>query len=238
MKQKQHKLIGIIGGMGADASARLYQLMIEMSRKEFGARASHEYPEIIIDSVPVPEFIDDDSRLKEAEEMIRDRVKKLEKLSPDCLGIACNTAHAILKTEEQRLSVTVPLVSMVKECVKEAKRKKMKTVGLLASPMTISSKMFEKAMGRAGIRVEIPNKQDIKKTGKLIKMIIEGKKAEAKREIIKIAARLERKKIDGLVLGCTELPLVFPKNCSFPVLNTLEILARALLSRYYRKAEI
>ncbi|KKS80392.1 MAG: hypothetical protein UV54_C0007G0001, partial [Candidatus Beckwithbacteria bacterium GW2011_GWA2_43_10] len=39
---------------------------------------------------------------------------------------------------------------------------------------------------------------------------------------------------EAIVLGCTELPLVFPKNYSLPVLNTLEILGRALLKRYYK----
>jgi len=88
--------IAILGGMGPDASARLYQLMIELSRSDFGVQQNQEYPEMVIDSVPVPEFFSNTNRAEEAVFMLKDRVKKLNYFQPSCFGLACNTAHTIL----------------------------------------------------------------------------------------------------------------------------------------------
>lgn len=54
------------------------------------------------------------------------------------------------------------------------------------------------------------------------------------RKLVKIVERYkEKEKIGGIVLGCTELPLVFPANYDLPVYNSLSILANSVLRRYY-----
>ena len=45
----------------------------------------------------------------------------------------------------------------------------------------------------------------------------------------------EKENVDGIVLGCTELPLVFPSNYDLPVYNSLSILANSVLKQYYKK---
>src|SRR3989344_3827305 len=85
---KQMNAIGILGGMGPDASARLYQLMIEMARSEFGARKNEDYPEIVLQSIPVPDFISDTKRAEEAVFMLKERVRRLAHLDVGCLGLA------------------------------------------------------------------------------------------------------------------------------------------------------
>ena len=100
MRDNQNRPIGIIGGMGAEASLRLVERIIELSRQEFRAKDNDEFPEIVMVSIPVPDFIDSKRRVKEAREIIMDRIKKIEKMNLSCLGIACNTAHVILETEK------------------------------------------------------------------------------------------------------------------------------------------
>lgn len=56
---QQKKVIGILGGMGPQASARLVQILVEMSTKEFGAKNCDDFPEIVLDSIPIPDFISD-----------------------------------------------------------------------------------------------------------------------------------------------------------------------------------
>jgi aspartate/glutamate racemase len=56
MKSSKNQPIGILGGMGPDASARLYQLMIDMARQKYGVKRNEEYPEIVLQSIPVPDL--------------------------------------------------------------------------------------------------------------------------------------------------------------------------------------
>lgn len=231
-----HQPIAILGGMGPDASARLYQLMIELSRSEFGAVENHQYPEIVIDSVPVPEFFSNTQKAEEAKLMLKDRVRKLNYLQPGCFSLACNTAHTILMDLE--LETLVPFVSIPEEVSREVKQKEYKRVGLLASPTTIFAGIYQAEFSDKNIEVVLPENGYIEELGEIIGQIVGGEFKKPKARLLKIADSLKKKKVEALILGCTELPLVFPKNYSLPILNTLEILGRALLKRYYRKEEI
>lgn len=227
------KAIGILGGMGPEASARLYQVMVEMARAEYGAKENHEYPEIVLQSVPVPDFISDSNNKKEAMYMLKDRVKRLSTQPLSCIGMACNTAHIVLADLEQ--VTDVPFVSIPREVADEAVRRGYKKVGLLASPMTIFSDVYQTELLDKGIEVELLNNGHIEELGEIIKRLVAGEFKQAKKKLLVIAESLKKKKVEAIILGCTELPLVFPKNYLFPTLDSVEILARALLKRYYQK---
>jgi len=231
-----HQPIAILGGMGPDASARLYQLMIELSRSEFGAVENHQYPEIVIDSVPVPEFFSNTQKVEEATFMLKDRVEKFNYFQPSCFGLACNTAHIVLADLEQEASA--PFVSIPNETAREVKKRGYTKVGLLASPTTIFSGVYQTEFLDKNVEVVLPDNGYLEELGKIIGQIVGGEFKQPKARLLEIADCLKKKKVEALILGCTELPLVFPKNYSLPVLNTLEILGRALLNRYYRKEEI
>lgn len=232
-KLMNDKAIGVIGGMGPDASARLYQLMIEMAREEFGARENHEYPEIVIDSVPVPDFISDMSKAEEAVFMLKKRVRDLSHLPLSCLALACNTAYTTLVDLAQETAV--PFVSIPKLVVQEAEERGYERVGILASPMTIYSGVYQTELTQQGIDVVLPTTEQIEELGVIIGDVVAGDFKPVKQKLLRLADALRKKKMEGIILGCTELPLVFPKNYSLPVLDSVEILARALLKRYYNK---
>ena len=61
-----NQIIGIIGGMGPQASAEFYRVLIHRARKQYGAHENNDYPEILIDSVPVPDFLSDTKNMEEA----------------------------------------------------------------------------------------------------------------------------------------------------------------------------
>ena len=224
--------IGIIGGMGPDASARLYQMMIDMARSEFEARENDEYPEIVLQSVPVPEFFSNEKKKKEALVMLKDRIKKLSS-QPLCgLAIACNTAHIVL--EELEGANGFKMVSIPEEVVKVAVKKKYKKVGLLGSPTTILSGVFQTEFLDKEIEVVIPENGYIEELGEIIGELVAGNLKDQGKRLVKIADNLKTKKVEAVILGCTELPLAFPKSYSLPALDSVEILARSLLKRYYQ----
>lgn len=228
---KKDSAICIIGGMGPEASARMLQVMVAMASKEFEAREGTDFPEIIVDSIPVPDFISDEKNIRPALNMLKARVKKLNKLEVSYFGIACNTAHILIAS---LASVSkAPFVSMVEEVAREVFSQKIRKVGLLASPSTIKFGLYQKALGE--IEVILPQDSQIKYIESIIRKIIALKNnSKDVQGLIDIAESLRSRGAEGIILGCTELPIIFPKDNGFFIFDSVEILSRALLRKHYK----
>lgn len=226
-------VIGILGGMGPQASARLVELLIEISAKN-GVKDGGDFPEIILDSVPVPNFISSSRNIDKVLKILQKRVELLNNMGVLKLAIACNTAH-ILFDNLQAVS-KVPFVSIIEEVVNTVRGNKIDRVGLLATPSTIRFGLFENALNKFNIEVILPTKKELEACEGVIRNVIAGKKLKS--DILKvrsIANSLKKRGAQGIILGCTEIPLIFPKEFSIPVFDSLEILAQALLLRKYNE---
>lgn len=233
----KNKAIGIIGGMGPEASAYMYKRMIELSIQEFGAKHNDDFPEIVIYSIPVPDFISDSANRVKALEMLQERVKKLNNLNLSCLAIACNTAH-ILYDDLQSYSV-IPLISMVEEVSQQVSAANLSTVGFLGTPSTIKSGLYQRSLEKYHIKTIVPNDEQIVVLERIIRSVIAGNSTQKdNNELKKIADSLKQRGAQGIILGCTELPLVFPTTYGLPVYNSVEILSLALLRIYYKSNTI
>lgn len=232
MKNKQ-RTIGILGGMGPQAGVALCNLLIEISARDFGAKKGDEFPEIIFNSIPVPDFFASMPNKEKALRILIQKVKQLNKLEINNFGIACNTAHLMLP-ELQQVS-KIPFISMIDEVSLSVKKDGIKKVGLLASPAMLHSNLYQASLHKQSVDVVLPDEKDFPKIEATIGNVISGKLLQADtRKLIAIAQSLEKKGAQGIVLGCTELPLVFPKKFHLPVFNSLEILAVSLLRNYYK----
>lgn len=225
MNKKQ--IIGILGGMGPQASAHLVDLLIDQSIKD-GVKNDSDFPEIILDSVPVPNFISDTKNLNQVLGILKRRVKLLNGMNVSKLAIACNTAHIILP-DLQAVS-QVPFVSIIDEVANKVMEKRINKVGLLATPSTIRFGLFGKALEKSNIEVILPTEKDQIILERIIRNIISGKKLQSDALRLRIITNsLKNRGAQGIILGCTELPLIFPKKFSVPIFDCLEILAKALL---------
>src|SRR3989338_115723 len=227
------KIIGILGGMGPEASNYLYKTLIDLSIKYFNAKNNDDFPEVIINSIPVPDFISSDRKRGEALKMLLERVQQLNRIDLLCLSIACNTAHVLLN--DLRKHSDVPFVSMIDEVVQAVRGNNHKVVGLLGTPSTIRYKLYQKALEANEISTIIPDDMQIKILEQVIRNVLAGKllKQDAQ-TLTKIADSLKKRGAKGIILGCTELPLIFPSRYSLRVYRSVEILALALLRRYYK----
>ena len=77
---KYRKTLGILGGMGPEASEYLYRTLIALSIKHFGAKNNDDFPEIVLQSVPVPDFISNEKAKEKALNMLLERTKALNNL--------------------------------------------------------------------------------------------------------------------------------------------------------------
>lgn len=228
----KNKTIGIIGGMGPEASAHFYKLLIYHAQKDFGVEKNEDFPEIFLDSIPVPDFISSEEREEEALKMLIERVKMMDKIPISFFCMACNTGHLLI--DQLRQYTDKPFVSLLDEVPKLIKKQKIRKVGLLATPTTIKTKLYEKPLNDYGIDVLIPKNGDIVKMGKIILDTIAGKNKEKNSHVIQdIARNLLDRGAEGILESCTEIPLIFPKQRLVPVFDTLEILASAVLKKYY-----
>ena len=167
---RNKNVIGILGGMGPQASVRLVEMLIEISTKDFGAKNGDDFPEIILDSVPIPDFISNSGNLRPALNILKDRVRMLNNMNVSNLAIACNTAH-ILLDDLQSVS-KVPFVSVVDEIANRVRIEGITRVGLLASPSTIRFGIFEKTLSKSHIEVVLPTEGQQVALEKIIKNVI------------------------------------------------------------------
>lgn len=229
---KKEKVIAILGGMGPQASAKLVEILINKSIKDFGAKNGDDFPEIILDSVPISDFISEPESIKHALEILKERIKLLSNLNISSFAIACNTAHVMF--DELQSTSKKEFVSIIDEIVDKVSKKKIAKVGLLASPSTIKFGLFDNAFQEFNIDVIIPTEREQERLEKIIRRVIRGRILESDQlNLILIADSLKRRGATGIILGCTELPLVFPKKFTIPVFNSLEILANALLLKFH-----
>ncbi len=225
---KDKNVIGILGGMGPQASARLVDLLVARAKQD-GAIKDDDFPEIILDSVPVPDFISDTKKLDKVTRILQKRIRLLSKMEVSRFAIACNTAHVIL--EDLKSVTDKKFVSIIDEVSLQVKSKMVSKVGLLATPTTIRFALFQKALSRLDVDVVIPTKREQGVLERIIRNMIAGKIIESdKIQLVLIAKSLGKRGAEGIILGCTELPLIFPKKFSMPVFNSLDILADSLLS--------
>ena len=223
------KIIGLIGGMGPFAGARFCTLLLEKSVGDFGAKNCDQFPEIVLDSVPVPDFISDTKRLPEAKTMLISRVKKLNTFGCTTIAMVCNTGHILFP---QLSSISkAPMISLIKAVRDDVVTKRFNKIGLLATKTTIKSGLFQNAFLETGITVVNPDNQTIELCEKVIRGVIANTNSETltNKLLIKTDEFIKKQKLDRVILGCTELPLVFPKIKPKNIIDCLDVLSDKLL---------
>lgn len=220
--------------MGPYASAYFYKLLLRKSGDLYGAKNNDDYPEILIDSLPIPDFISDTLKLKIAEKMLISRVVRLNKFGCNIIAMVCNTGHIFHSKLVTYSKACFP--SIVSLTAKRAQEMGMKKVGLLATKTTIKLQLYNKELANMGIETVNPSKQMQETHERIIRHVIaKGETNLFKAELYKMTQEfIQKEHLDGVILGCTELPLVFPTNKFTNVVDCLDILADELLSAYYK----
>lgn len=231
MKNKKRP-IGIIGGMGPFASAELLNMVLLSARNKFGARKDEDFPEIILTSIPVKNFFTDEKKAKLVLKMIKQKINLFKRSGVSSFGVACNTAHIL--SNDINSSTDLNFVSIIEQTVKLIDKMKINKIGLLASPVTIRSRLYQDALEKKGLEVLLPSDIQVKLLGKIISDLVAKRNiVNNRKELLTIASSLETRGAQAVILGCTELPLAFPSKFSIPAINTVEVLADSLVEKYY-----
>ncbi len=221
------KTIGIVGGLGPEATMDYYKEMISLvnSRSSDG---NLTYPEIIIYSVNMARFIGylDAKDYPAAVSYISGCISKLEYAGADFAAISANTPHLLFNEIQQR--VQIPLISIVETCLNRAKQMGLKQCGLFGTRFTMNADFYQQVFEPEGIRIIIPEKKEIDRINELLFTELELGifKESTRKELLDIVQKMkDMHHIDALILGCTEFPIMFTEEqyLGIPFLNTTRI---------------
>ena len=219
--------IGIIGGLGPEATIEYYRIIVHRYKQETG-----RFPEIIIDSLDMSAFacqlkagIDEQTTIT----WLLDALRRLKDAGADFALIASNTPHIVFDRLVER--APLPLISIVEETRRVALQRGLKKLGLLGTHATMQAKYYQESFSARSMDVVVPQleEQDFIQE-KLVTEILHNKIIDTTRErLLAIVKRMiDQESIDGVILGCTELPLILTRDAfGVPFLNTTQIHAES-----------
>ena len=223
--QNKNKL-GIFGGMGPEATADLYLKIIKKFQNNLDAQYNSDFPHIKIKSVPIPDGnMWTDFNDKEIKKVIKNSCDSLIDTGVDFIAVPCNAIDSYLHS--MRNSFNVPILSITELTTKKINMDKLKKIGLLATKHTIKTKVYDESLEIYDIELLLPTEKQQKEIDRIIVEIESGDKSYLnKLTLIEIMQDLFTKGSQGIILGCTEIPLILSQEDSkIPLFNTTQILA-------------
>ncbi|HCT93244.1 MAG: aspartate racemase [Bacteroidetes bacterium GWE2_39_28] len=228
---KYLKTLGILGGMGPEATSYLFNLIIKNTKVK---KDQDHIPVVIFNYPQIP-----DRTLNIVENgespllYLIKGMKLLEKAKADVVIIPCNTAHYYI--EEINKYSTLPILNMIELTSKHVKEMPVKKIGVMATTGTIRTKLYQRNLENLGLEVVLPTE---KEQQELVMEAVYGKrgvkagyKKEPKRLLKEISQRLSERGAEVIIAGCTEIPLVLSrKDIPVELVNPMEILAKAAVT--------
>jgi aspartate racemase len=218
--------IGIIGGLGPEATIDYYRTIINESR----AQTKGNVPEIVLYSLNLKDFpdIDDDDAIVK---WLLDGIKAVHRAGADFAIISANTPHIVF--DRLKPLSPLPLLSIVEETGKAVKELGAGTVGLFGTKVTMSSDFYQRVFDDYSIKIAVPlpEEQDYINDKISSELMFNNIVQETQNGLLKIAERMVHDDgIQALILGCTELPLILAHDyLGIPFLNTTRIHALAAI---------
>lgn len=217
------KVIGILGGMGPEATCDLYLKIIKCTP----ATKDQDHIRVVIDSNPkIPDrtaFILGSG--EDPRPLLIETAKHVESMGASLIAMPCNTAHYF--HGEIQSAVSVPVLHMMKEVARELGGK-VKHAGLLATTGTVKTGLYRDALEAAGIETIVPGEEGQNEVMRAIYAIKGGDFGTAGGIMRTQGQELVRKGAEVVIAGCTEIPLVLRNgDLEVPVLDATMVLAQA-----------
>lgn len=216
--------------MGPLASANLYHKIVKIAQDEYHAEQDTDFPPMIIYNLPLFGF-DETGFTNPA--LVKGQliagVKKLETAGSDFIIVACNTVHYFY--QDMQDAVKIPIISIIEETAKATDKKGLKVIGLLSSESTNKLGIYQKALHDYGITTLSVTDQQQKLLNEVIFHVMSGKQDENDRKCLKVVIDdLYKQGAQGVILGCTELPLAICQNdVDISLIDSTNVIAKCAL---------
>ncbi len=221
------KTIGMIGGTTWVSTIEYYRIINREINKRLGKLNSAN---ILLYSRNMEEFKPppDPSEWGKVADVLTGIAQRLENGGADCLLLCANTPH--MAADMIQKNIRIPLIHIVEVTAKEIQKQGIYKVGLLGTKITMELPFYRDKLAKFGIETLIPD--DIDRDFVHATIFSElGKeifKAETKRKYLDIIRKLIAQGAEGIILGCTEIPLLLKQSdCTVPIFDTMTIHAMA-----------
>ena len=224
------KKIGIIGGLTWLSTMDYYRILNQLVNEKLGGVFSCE---LLLYSVEFEEI----KKLTVAGDwdriaaIIGDKAVILEKGGADCVLIAANTIHHI--ADQVKKLINIPLIHIAEVTAEAVVQQNLGKVALLGTKYTMQFDFYRRKLSQRNIETIIPNEEDIE----FINNVIYDEMSKGiflpprKTRFINIINKLQQQGAQGVILGCTEIPLIIQQSdVSIPVFDTTLIHATAAIA--------
>lgn len=226
------KKIGILGGISSASTIDYYKKLMQLYYERFH---DYYYPEINIESLNFQYFTDleDQNAMTEYKNYIMKGIRNLEKAGSEVIIMAANSPHSVFHYVTSQANVE--MISIVDCVAKIAQRDNLKKVLLTGIKYTMQSSFYCDGFKPLGIDVISPSDEDQNMINKIIfeELVINEISSKSQHIFLDIIQKyVENENIDGVILGCTELPsLVAGVKSSVMFLDSLQIHCEETLDR-------
>lgn len=222
------KTIGLIGGMSWESSSEYYRILNETVKKTLGGLHSAK---CIMYSVDFGEIVEihENGRWDEVGRIIADIALILERGGADFIVICTNTMHKMTDIIESNISI--PLLHIADATGEKIVERGMKTVGLLGTKFTMEEDFYKGRLKRNfNIETIIPTEDERTVVNDIIynELCLGVFNEDSRTAMKQIIHSLADRGAEGIILGCTEIPLLIEeKDSPVPIFNTTKIHSQA-----------
>ena len=224
------KKIGLVGGTGPESTLMYYKILNTEIDRITGGKAM---PDIAIESVNFTRAWDYVTKEEYGRlaDYLEEKLEALDKGDSEVISLTAVTMHVVYDELASRFNK--PIVSIPKTVAESAATKGIKRIGLLGTIFTMEKDYMKKDLIDAGIEVFVPNEEERKLVAERIYEELERGivKDSTLKEFTEIINRMKDEAgIEGVILGCTELPLLLNSdNCPVECFDAVEIHIRKLI---------
>lgn len=225
--KKTMKTIGLIGGMSWESSKVYYQHINEMVREKLGGSHSAKSVMTSVDFDEIERFSFSDD-WEQIGKIMAHHAEKLEKAGSDLVLLCTNTIHLVSNAITN--TIDIPFLHIANATGEAIKTKSLKKIALLGTKFTMEKDFYTKILEEQyGLEVLVPNEEDRNTLQSIIyNELVKGVFTPQSKEIcLDIIKKLEVQGAEGVILGCTELPILIPDSeVSLPTFDTAKIHAQ------------
>ena len=224
------KKLGVIGGMGPEATSYFYENMI----RHTGASCDQEHVDMVIlshASMPDRTECIESGETGELLRLLKEDAQTLQNLGVGNIAITCNTSHYFY--EEIQKSVEIPVINMVAESARRAlEMTHGGKVGIMATDGTLFGRLYHRECEKLGLTPVSPSKERQRDVMSLIYDDVKGGREPDRKKFQRVMEEFDSEGCGAVILACTELSVYkrdnpVPENC----LDAMDVLVRESIIR-------
>jgi aspartate racemase len=224
------RVIGLIGGMSWNSTLEYYRMINELIAERLGGLHSARLILYSLDFDDV-ERAQHEGRWDNAASILGEAGISLKRAGADFLVICTNTMHKVAEAVKEKAGL--PLVDIIEVIGNSIVGKRLGRVGLLGTRFVMEESFYrERLEGQFGIEVLVPDDGGRTAVDRIIyNELCQGKvKASSRQAVIEIIQDFISRGAEGIILGCTELPLLIrPGDVNIPLFDTTRLHSEAIV---------